>query len=459
MPEEPRRPKAAAGRLALALEALGRSPDGAGPEELSTQVRQLALGQRRLRRLLDAVVAMSEDMDLRAVLRHIVEAATDLVGARYGALGVLGSDGEFVDLITVGVDEERMLAESGLPQGHGLLVGLLADLKPMRVADVGADPRSVGFPVGHPMMTTLLGVPLMVRGRAYGNLYLADKSDGAPFTDDDEAILTALASVASVSIENARLYEDLKQAAMHFQLRMLPELPDLSPLAVEVRYEPASELPRLGGDWYDALTLPDGAVCLVVGDVTGHAVAAAPVMGQIRNMLRALAYDHGGPPSLVVTKLDRALTMFTEPPTATLVLARVEHTGGEYVLRWSNAGHPPPLLVEADGTTHFLAPARHGLPVGVEPSFGRYDDEHRLPAGSTLLLFTDGLVERRGEDIDATLAELADQAARLAGVPLRRLCAELVTGRGQLFDDDVTLLALRLPGEDPVRTSGRATGP
>ncbi|MGV9358313.1 PP2C family protein-serine/threonine phosphatase [Streptomyces misionensis] len=458
MPEEPRRPKAAAGRLALALEALGRSPDEAGSEELSTQVRQLALGQRRLRRLLDAVVAMSEDMDLPAVLRHIVEAATDLVGARYGALGVLGSDGEFVDLITVGVDEERMLAESGLPQGHGLLVGLLADLKPMRVADVCADPRSVGFPAGHPMMTTLLGVPLMVRGRAYGNLYLADKDDGA-FTDDDEAILTALASVASVSIENTRLYEDLRQAAMHFQVRMLPELPDLSPLAVEVRYEPASELPRLGGDWYDALTLPDGAVCLVVGDVTGHAVAVAPVMGQIRNMLRALAYDHGGPPSLVVSKLDRALTMFTEPPTATLVLARVERTGGEYVLRWSNAGHPPPLLVEADGTARFLAPARHGLPVGVEPSFGRDDAEHRLPAGSTLLLFTDGLVERRGQDIDATLAELADQAARLAGVPLGRLCAELVTGRGQLFDDDVTLLALRLPGEDPVRTSGRATGP
>ncbi|MEW2620453.1 PP2C family protein-serine/threonine phosphatase [Streptomyces sp. NPDC048106] len=157
-----------------------------------------------------------------------------------------------------------------------------------------------------------------------------------------------------------------------------------------------------------------------------------------------LVFDHGGPPSLVVSRLDRALTTFAEPPTATLVLARLERAGGEYLLRWSNAGHPPPLLLDADGA-RFLSPDHHGIPVGVDPAFPRYDHEHRLSAGSTLLLFTDGLVERRDQDIGASLAALAEQAVTLRDAPLERLRAELVTGRGQLFDDDVTLLALRVP--------------
>ncbi|MFF9704755.1 GAF domain-containing protein [Streptomyces griseofuscus] len=177
------------------------------PEELGARVRQLARGQCRLRRLLDAVVAISADMEPRAVLEHIVAAAADLVGARYGALDGLGPEGDFVDLVTVGVDEERMLAAEGLPQGHGLLIRLTTDRKPLRVDDIRAVPRSVGFPPCHPRMTTLLGVPLTVRGTVYGNVYLADKTDGTRFTDDDEAILTALASAASVSIEKARLHQ------------------------------------------------------------------------------------------------------------------------------------------------------------------------------------------------------------------------------------------------------------
>ncbi|MFJ2842730.1 hypothetical protein ACIPD2_13795 [Streptomyces griseofuscus] len=106
---------------------------------------------------------------------------------------------------------------------------------------------------------------MTVRDTVYGNVYLADKTDGTPFTDDDEAILTALASAASLSVEKTRLHQDLKRVAMHLQLRMLP---DLSPLRCELRYEPASELARLGGDWRDAVLLPDGGISVVIGDVT-----------------------------------------------------------------------------------------------------------------------------------------------------------------------------------------------
>jgi hypothetical protein len=423
----------------------GQARDG-----VVTRPPQRALDRHRLRHLLDAIGAVSTDMDTRTVLHCIVEAATDLVAARYGALGVLNESGKVIELITVGIDDPRPCAAMGMPQGHGLLHTMVDDREPLRVADVAAHPRSAGFPPGHPVMRTLLGVPLLVRGTVYGDLYVADKTDGTPFDDDDEGLLTALASAAGVSLENARLYEHLKRAAEHFQRRMLPVLPDLAPLEVAARYEPASELPRLGGDWYDAMVLPDGAICVVVGDVTGHDVEAAPLMGQIRNMLRAIALDRSEPPGLVVSRLDRALTMFAEPPTATLVFGRIERgraEGGPYTFGWSNAGHLPPLLVGADSNTRYLAPARHGIPVGIEASVARFSHEHLLPPGSTLLLFTDGLVERRDQDIDTGLDDLAEQAARLATAPLEELCDALISRSRQVFDDDVALLALRTPSD------------
>lgn len=413
---------------------------------------QRALDRRRLRHLLDAVGAVSADLDTRTVLHRIAQAATDLVGARYGALGVLSQHGEVTDLITVGIEEPDLCADMGLPQGHGLLHTLLDDREPLRVEDVPGHPRAVGFPPGHPVMRTLLGVPLLVRGTVYGDLYVADKRDGGPFDDEDEELLTALAGAAGVSLEKLRLYEHLKRAAENFQRRMLPVLPDLSPFTVAARYEPASELPRLGGDWYDAMTLPDGAVCVVVGDVTGHDVEAAPSMGQIRHMLRALALDRGGPPGHVLTRLDRALMTLDDPPIATLMLGRLERgADGRYAFVWSNAGHLPPLLIPPDGRPRYLAPARHGIPVGIDASVPRFTHERPIPHGSTLLLFTDGLVERRDEVIDAGLDELADQAARLAGAPLEELCDTLMSRDGRTFDDDVALLALRLPSGAPER--------
>ncbi|MER6984637.1 GAF domain-containing SpoIIE family protein phosphatase, partial [Streptomyces carpinensis] len=404
-----------------------------------------ALDRQSLQRLLGAVVAISADRDPRTVLHRIVEAATHLVGARYGALGVLGEGGAFVDLITMGIDDPQLCADMGLPQGHGVLHTLVADRRTLRVSDVAAHPRAAGFPPGHPVMRTLLGVPLVVRDTVYGDLYLADKADGTPFDDDDEHLLTALASAASVSIENARLYEHLKRAAEHFQRRMLPVLPDLSPLRAAARYEPASELPKLGGDWYDAMVLPDGATCVVVGDVTGHDVEVAPLMGQLRNMLRALALDRCEPPGLVVSRLDRALMMFEDPPTATLVFGRIECGREGYTFGWSNAGHPPPLLIGAEGDTRFLAPMRHGIPVGIDETVPRFSHTHPLPPESTLLLFTDGLVERRDQDIDTGLRDLAEDAASLATAPPDELCDALITRRGHVFDDDVAVLALRIP--------------
>ncbi|MFF9407954.1 SpoIIE family protein phosphatase [Streptomyces anandii] len=219
------------------------------PGSLAVRPTRRALDRHRLRHLLDAVGAVGADMDTPTVPRRIVEAATGLVAARYGALGVLSETGEVVDLMTVGIDEPDMRAAMGLPQGHGLLHTMVDDRAPLRVADVAGHPRSAGFPPGHPVMKTLMCVPPMVCGTVYGDL-------------------------ASVS---------------------------------------------------------------------------------------------------------------------------------------------------------------------------RFSHEHPLPPGSTLPLFTDGPVERRGQDIDTGLDDLSEQAGRPATAPLDELCDTLVSRSRQVFDDDVAVLALRVP--------------
>jgi GAF domain-containing protein len=168
------------------------------------------VGPRALRRLLDCVVTVGSDLELAVVLRRVVEAAVELVDARYGALGVLDDSGtRLVEFITVGGDDTGA-AIGPLPKGLGLLEALMNDAKPLRVADLSEHPGALEFPFGHPP-TTFLGVPVWARGRLFGDLYLTDKTSGEVFTDVDEELALALASAAGVAIANARLFDQLRQ--------------------------------------------------------------------------------------------------------------------------------------------------------------------------------------------------------------------------------------------------------
>ncbi|MDI1466041.1 GAF domain-containing protein [Catellatospora sp. KI3] len=162
--------------------------------------------RERLRSLLDAVVGIGTDLDLRSTLERIVVAACQLSGARYGALGVLGPDDRLVEFITHGVSPDQHAAIGDLPTGHGVLGLLISHPEPVRVPDISAHPRSVGFPPHHPPMHSFLGVPIRIREQVFGNLYLADKANAPEFTDDDQEITIALAAAAGAAIENARLY-------------------------------------------------------------------------------------------------------------------------------------------------------------------------------------------------------------------------------------------------------------
>lgn len=164
-------------------------------------------GTRQLRRLLDAILSVGGELDLATVLQRIAEAATDLVDARYGALGVLDEHGTGLsEFITVGVDPTQRDAIGAPPRGHGLLGFLITEPRPLRLPDLSRHPGSTGFPPNHPPMSSFLGVPVMVHGEVFGNLYLCDKVSGEPFSDTDEELCVALATAAGVAIDNARLH-------------------------------------------------------------------------------------------------------------------------------------------------------------------------------------------------------------------------------------------------------------
>ena len=177
------------------------------------------------RRLIEAGMALASELSLDAVLQRIVELAVDLTGARYGALGVLTPDGRSIeDFITVGITPEERAALGNPPTGHGLLGALTREARPIRIPDIAADPRSVGFPPNHPPMTSLLGARIIGRGTVFGNIYLTDKQGAEMFDEEDERVLVVLATQAAIAVENARLYDETERRGRELQrLQVLEE--------------------------------------------------------------------------------------------------------------------------------------------------------------------------------------------------------------------------------------------
>ncbi|HEU6446378.1 MAG TPA: GAF domain-containing protein [Gaiellaceae bacterium] len=192
--------------------------------------------EMRLRAVLDASIAVTSELSIEAVLQRIVEAAADLTEAKYAALGVIDQTGTGLEnFVTTGLDEETVRRIGDRPRGLGILGVLIRDAEPLRLTDISSDPRSVGFPPGHPPMKSFLGVPILLRGVAYGNLYLTEKAGGEDFTEDDQELVQLLAAQAAVAVENARLYESATRWGD--QLESLAEVGNA--LATEL------ELPRL----------------------------------------------------------------------------------------------------------------------------------------------------------------------------------------------------------------------
>jgi serine phosphatase RsbU (regulator of sigma subunit) len=296
-------------------------------------------------------------------------------------------------------------------------------------------------------------LPLPADGRPVGvlTLYL---DAGRTLDDDDIATARQVADHAGRAVARVHRRSQQQLLAEALQRSLLTDPPALRDTAVAVRYVPAAEAARVGGDWYDAFSTRDGSPVLVIGDVVGHDTAAAAAMGQLRGLLRGIAHHSGAGPADVLRGLDEAMAGMHADTMATAVVARLEAAADGvpgYRLRWSNAGHPPPMLLMPDGSVTVLGGARGDLLLGVDHTAERTESTCHVPPGGTALLYTDGLVERRGSTLDEGLSRLAAQLAELRALPPAALCDALLE---RLLpgtpEDDVALVAVRVcSGTDP----------
>ena len=265
------------------------------------------------------------------------------------------------------------------------------------------------------------GVPLTLDGRVHGALQVRARA-GSEFTDADLRLLTPAAERAALAISRAQLLERERGIAETLQRALLPErLPDVPGLRLSALFEPATG--AVGGDWYDALALDGGEVALLIGDVAGKGIPAAALMGELRGGLRAGVLD-GGEPNEMLRRLDRLAVRAGRMATVLLVLLD-PRTGA---LRHASAGHLPPLLIEPDGAVRFLRAGAAPPLLAFDPAVA--PGTTTLAPGARLLLYTDGLVERRREPIDQSLARLAAAAAGFTG-DLAELVAAMVPPGGR----------------------------
>jgi serine phosphatase RsbU (regulator of sigma subunit) len=287
---------------------------------------------------------------------------------------------------------------------------------------------------------TAVVLPLTADGRAVGvlTLYL---DAGRTLDDDDLAAAREVAAQAGRAVDRVHRQSEQAKLAEGLQRSLLTDLPTIAGAQVAARYVPAAEAARVGGDWYDAFLHTDGDPVVVIGDVAGHDTAAAAEMGQLRGLLRGIAHYSGAGPAEVLRGLDAAMAAMHTGTLATAAIARLEEGGTR--LRWASAGHPPPLVADPDGTVTVLADGLGDLLLGVDPTAVRREFTVPLRPGAVVLLYTDGLVERRDCDVDAGVDRLRRHLAALADRPLEQLADELLVRMLPATPgDDVALVAI-----------------
>jgi PAS domain S-box-containing protein len=325
------------------------------------------------------------------------------------------------------------------------------------MADVHAD-------TGHRSWATL---PLLVRDECLGCLAVSWVDD-RPVARDELDLLESLAAQCAQALDRMQALDAERRAASEvarmsetMQLALLTEPPQPPGLHIAVRYRPAAQDAQVGGDWYDAFVVRD-ATCLVVGDVSGHDREAAAAMSQLRNLLRGIAYAVDQRPAGVLTTLDHAVHDLQGDTLATLVLAEIAPYAPDddrHTLTWANAGHLPPLLVRPDGTVELLE-VPTDLMLGVLPDVSRRDHTTVLEPGSTVMLYTDGLVERRDESLGDSLDELRRAVRYLGTLPLEDMCDAVLGLLRGIVEDDIALLAVRtgVPADAGVALGSRGGG-
>lgn len=425
--------------------------------EVSTRIgATLHLGQTA-RGFVDVAVPRFADVASLYVLECLLRdepfaecAADGSVTVRRLALGVAATRTEPQDWVTAFPADEVIVCPPGSPSARCMSSG-----EPVlyRQADLGREAldrvRDVLAHHGKHLLddAAFLAAPLKARGMLLGFVAFTRTPDRGPFDDDDVIVAERLAAQAAICIDNARLYSRERRTAQALQESLAPK--DLTvPPGWEMahRYLPVGAMTQVGGDWCDVIPITDARVALVIGDAMGHDAVAAAAMGRLRTAVRALA-GLDLHPAEVLRRLDQ-VTHDTDPDQcATCIYAVCDVT--DRTCAMACAGHVPPILLHPDATTSLL-----DLPPGPPLGLGRatfQTTEAHIPDGSTLVLYTDGLVERREYDLDTGIATLR-AALTCPRAPLQAICDTIITALPRQHDD-VTLLLARMPAKDPAESA------
>jgi serine phosphatase RsbU (regulator of sigma subunit)/anti-sigma regulatory factor (Ser/Thr protein kinase) len=395
----------------------------------------------KLQRITDVTLS---HLSLEELLPEVLGRIVDVVRSDAAAVLIAADDLALRASCTVGLSGVEPGACLGAGEG---LPGRVAQTRQAITTAAVAEDDVISRAFAEQGASSLVGVPLTVDDRMIGVL-IVGAGDGRELGRVDADLFRLAADRIALSIQRAQLYEREHLIAQTFQRSLLPErLPEIPGLSVAARYLPAREEAKVGGDWYDVLELPGDSVGLVMGDVVSHGIRAASIMGQIRSAIRAYALDRESPGG-TLTKLNTVVRGLDKRETATAVYFALDLV--ERTFCFASAGHPPPLVIDPAGDARFLEEGR-SVPLGAHAGTRYREAVVRLEPGSTIVLYTDGLVERRGSSLNQGLERLVSEASGRPAEP-ESLCDRLIGALvgDQPPPDDVALLAAHVgtvPGE------------
>jgi PAS domain S-box-containing protein len=439
------------------VEWVGANTDVTGKREAEEMrgrlTEQLSAAALRTARLQQATSMLAEALTVNQVVGVITEVGRSAIGADRSAVALLDDDKVRLRTITPGGIPELPgppREEIGVEDPSVMSVAV-RERRPF----LAENPASLRLQIPSEEIDAFarltderawVGLPLLAAGRALGALRFSFTRP-REITEEERVFLEALAGQCALAVERATLFEREHKTAEALQRSLLPDrLPQLPPMRLAARYQPATRHVQVGGDWYDAFPLQDDRVAIVIGDVMGKGVKAAAGMGRVRNALRALALNDPRP-AAVLSGLDRLFSA-TEglEQITTLAYAVIDPATGEGVI--SNAGHLPPLYIFPDRRPEVSTAAEAGTPLGWPSQ--RHQTKFSVPPGNTVVFYSDGLVENRRRGLDAGLEEIVTIAAEAPPEVLAdpEILVDFLVDRmlaGYDHDDDVTVLALHVP--------------
>jgi serine phosphatase RsbU (regulator of sigma subunit) len=391
----------------------------------------------RLRRIEAVTDVELSKLTLEDLLDEVLVRIRDLLDADTAAVLLLDEAGTVLTAVAATGLEEEVHQGVRIPVGRGFAGRVANEARPVVIDEVS--PANVVNPILlRKQVRSVVGVPLLDSQRVIGVLHVGTLKPRV-FDVEDVSVLQLAADRVAAAVTRRRGYLD-RVAATSLQRSLAPhQLPSVPGLELAARYVPGSQY-GVGGDWYDVFALPSGMVGIVIGDVMGHGLRAATIMGRLKSALRAYALDHAEP-GVVIAHLDRKIQHFEPGQMATLIYGVFDPERAE--LTFSTAGHLPPVLAEPNGEVAILE-LPGGLPLGVDLAKPRPSHQITIEPGAVLCLITDGLIDQRNIDIDTGLRLVHDALTApidSAETACIRLMNSLVGAREP--DDDVTLLALR----------------